>query len=285
MVNRCVAYGCRSGYDSERANVNEETQHILSSFQYPFKNPELLDKWLKFVNRSDWKPSPSSVLCEKHFKEEYIIRGKKCNLKWKCNPIPTIHSAESLKRPSTLSTPVVPRKLPKIRGEFDERKSFLQHDIISCFDVLCENHSPEGFQCKKTSEFICFYNLIFDQETNFPCILESIKVDSQLHVQLQYKGNPLPLPPWFVDGRNAKLTRISMLENFPAYIRNVAYGNTDFCILEELEKRQHYGAKGQPPYSASIIRYALLLRYTSAQAYKLLLEKLPLPSMSLLNVE
>ena len=32
-----------------------------------------------------------------------------------------------------------------------------------------------------------------------------------------------------------------------------------------------------------MIRYALLLRYTSFQAYKLLLEKFPLPSMSLLK--
>ena len=109
-------------------------------------------------------------------------------------------------------------------------------------------------------------------------------MDSQLHVQLQYNGNPVPLPPWFVEERNAKLTHISMLENFPSYMRNVASAdNGDFCILEELEKRKHYKAKGRPPYSTAIIRYALLLRYTSAQAYKLLLEKFPLPSISLLN--
>ena len=32
-----------------------------------------------------------------------------------------------------------------------------------------------------------------------------------------------------------------------------------------------------------MIRYVLLLRYTSLQSYKLLLEKFPLPSISLLN--
>lgn len=105
MVNRCVAYGCKSGYDSEKTDVvNDEMPHI-SLFHFPFKKTELLNKWVKFVNRrdwkgDDWKPSSASVLCEKHFKEEYISRGKKCNLKWKCNPIPTIHSVESLKRPS-----------------------------------------------------------------------------------------------------------------------------------------------------------------------------------------
>ena len=49
------------------------------------------------------------------------------------------------------------------------------------------------------------------------------------------------------------------------------------------KKRQHYKPKGCPPFSADLIRYALLLRYTSRQAYKLLLEKFPLPSFSLLE--
>ena len=35
--------------------------------------------------------------------------------------------------------------------------------------------------------------------------------------------------------------------------------------------------------SSEIIQYALLLRYTSLQSYKLLLDEFPLPSISLLN--
>ena len=37
------------------------------------------------------------------------------------------------------------------------------------------------------------------------------------------------------------------------------------------------------PFSADLIRYTLLLRYTPREAYKLLLEKYPLPSISLLE--
>ena len=107
-------------------------------------------------------------------------------------------------------------------------------------------------------------------------------MDSGLHVQLQYNGDPVPLPPWFIKGRNAKLTRVSMLENLPAYIRNVAT-ETPFTILDELNERKNFKPKGRPPYSAAMIRFALHLRYTSAQAYRLLLEKFPLPSFSLLN--
>ena len=76
------------------------------------------------------------------------------------------------------------------------------------------------------------------------------------------------------------LQNFSMLENFPTYIKNVAEEDP-FSISNELQKRQHYKPKGCPPFSADLIRYALRLRYTSRQAYKLLLEKFPLPSFSL----
>ena len=45
----------------------------------------------------------------------------------------------------------------------------------------------------------------------------------------------------------------------------------------------NYQAKGRPPYSSAMIRFALHLCYTSLQSYKLLLEKFPLPSISTLH--
>ena len=129
---------------------------------------------------------------------------------------------------------------------------------------------------------VVLYRLKFDEATQFPVVLESIRIDSDLHVQLQYNGIPLPLPPWFVNGLNAKLTKFSMLENFPAYIRSTAIENEQ-TLLNELKERMLYKPKGRPLYSAAMIRFALHLRYTSLQAYKLLLEKFPLPSISLLN--
>ena len=70
-----------------------------------------------------------------------------------------------------------------------------------------------------------------------------------------------------------------MLENFPTYIKNVVEEDP-YSILNELQKRQHYKPKGRSPFSADLIHYALILRYTSRQAYKLLLDKFPLPSFS-----
>ena len=101
-------------------------------------------------------------------------------------------------------------------------------------------------------------------------------------MQLQYNGDPIPLPPWFIQGRTAKLTRVSMLINLPSYIRNVAV-ETPYTLLDEMNAQKYYKPKGRPPFSAAMIRFALHLRHTSAQAYRLLLEKFPLPSFSLLN--
>ena len=101
-----------------------------------------------------------------------------------------------------------------------------------------------------------------------------------MHVQLQYNGIPLPLPSWFVNGHNAKLDKLSMLENFPPYIRSTAIENQQ-VLLDELKQRELYKPTGRPPFSVSMIR--LDLRHASLQAYKLLFEKFPLPSISLLK--
>ena len=100
MVNKCVVFGCKSGYDSQKEKV--------SGFSFPFTKPDLLEKWTKFVNRTNWKPSKSSVICVKHFKEELIIFGQRKKLKWELQPVPTVHSNEALKRPSTLPNVSLP---------------------------------------------------------------------------------------------------------------------------------------------------------------------------------
>ena len=83
-------------------------------------------------------------------------------------------------------------------------------------------------------------------------------------------------------GHNARLKKVSMLENLPAHIRNVAFDNYNE-LLDKLNKRKFLKHKGRPPYSVGMIHSGLHLHHTSFQAYKQLLEKFPLPSISLLN--
>ena len=54
-------------------------------------------------------------------------------------------------------------------------------------------------------------------------------------------------------------------------------------ILNEIQEIRFKKPVDKPKYSVNLLRYALLLRYTSTQAYKLLLEQFPLPPLSLLK--
>ena len=166
MVNKCVAHGCKTGYASEKKEtsegeaVNDDSDcndENISTFHFPTqeKFPELRAKWIRWVNRKDFTDATkTSVICEKHFDEMYISRGKRCRLKMQLNPVPTIYSVESLKRPSVLPTPdPPPRKLPKQRGVHeDEINDFNKFDLLHDFGALGEGHATPGFQTRKDDE-------------------------------------------------------------------------------------------------------------------------------------
>ena len=66
-----------------------------------------------------------------------------------------------------------------------------------------------------------------------------------------------------------------MLENFSAFL--LSQTEKFDSIFEEL---CNYKFKTRPVYSASVIRFALPLRYTSIQPYKILQKDLRLPSIN-----
>lgn len=282
MVNKCAVFGCKRGYESK-----EQQNYEYHAFYFPSgENKEhLLPAWVKFVNRKDWKPTKNSVICEFHFEGNLINKGNRWTLKWKVNPVPTLFTDEMNESPKSLQPPHAPppRKPPMKRNyQEDEINTFLSHDIIKDFSEIDEKHAPTGFSCKKTNDHVVFFNLSYVD--GFPVILESIKVDKNLNVQLQFNGHPVPLPAWFTKGRNASLTHFSQLNNFPNSIRVVsADSETSRSLLNEMLDIVNYQPKGRPPYSSVMIRFALHLRYTSLQSYKILLEKFPLPSISTLH--
>ena len=73
-----------------------------------------------------------------------------------------------------------------------------------------------------------------------------------------------------------------MLTNLPVYCKNAE----EICetdVIKEVIKLQYYNPQGRPPYSANVLRFALIMRYTSNSAYRYLKRFLPLPSYSLLR--
>ena len=60
-------------------------------------------------------------------------------------------------------------------------------------------------------DYILFYKIVFNEVTKFPDHTEAIKIDRDLHVELQFNGNSLPFPCWFTHGHNVKLIYIFCL--------------------------------------------------------------------------
>ena len=150
-------------------------------------------------------------------------------------------------------------------------------DLINNFDDITESLAPDGFSFLKYDDHVIFYKLSHST-LSIPEVTECIRVNNEMHVKSFYKGSPLPLPQWFCHGRDCCLSRKSMLYNFPTYTKSQAEQFSS--ILTELQQIKYMK---KPIFSANIIKYSLMLRYTSTQSYQLLHEELPLPSISLLK--
>ena len=227
----------------------------------------------------------TSGICIDHFEEKYIKRGeKRVDLIYNANPVPTIHTSKKiLSQPSVIPSLTIPRKAPTKRKYehplLDQAEKFIKLDKISCLEDLNNSFSPEGYSFQKIDDDrVLFTKISFE---NGGPSMSSITVDRNLHVKLHNKGNPIPLPEWFRKC-SCKLTSVSMLDNFSSHIENVME-TMGRDVLSELNSLRYYQAQGRPSYSNEMLKFALMQRYTSRQAYSMLLEEFPLPSLSYLK--
>ena len=72
-----------------------------------------------------------------------------------------------------------------------------------------------------------------------------------------------------------------MLDNFSSYLRS--FKDNQNRLLVEMITQQHYKAKGRLPYSSRLICLAMLVLYTSFQAYKLLQEHFLYPLFNVIS--
>ena len=190
-------------------------------------------------------------------------------------PIPTIYPASTKTSPTYKVS--LPRKSPQ-KSAFQENQydEFKRNNNIIGLESITESDFPQCYLYAKYEDHVVFHKIVLN-ELHVPEVTACMRVDDKLHVKMFLKGSPGPLPQWFRYGHNCKLTSKSMLENFPSYLESEI---ANFSIFDELRKRQF---KKNQVYSSEVIQYALLLRYTSLQSYKLLLDEFPLPFISLLN--
>ena len=121
------------------------------------------------------------------------------------NPVPIVYPKNLLSNPSSLPIQQTTSSLPRKRSFPDELSTYQQRDVIRTFQDLNESIAPAGFQFKELDNCIIFP---FSFEgTKFMKILESIKLNDDLHVRLQYNDMLLTLPQWFVQGQNVTIKK------------------------------------------------------------------------------
>ena len=287
MPRKCVIINCHSGYLPKKNEPPQDVMNPVFGFPDKTKHPDQWMSWVRFVNRKDWTPGKFDGIYAKHFESQYIKVGSKRSKLTKDNSVkPTICTEELQKlydaKPSLCPTSITTRKKPTDRNPPlpDEMKAFVERDRISDFTGLIKCTAPVGFSYEKFDDYVLYYKIVFGSKDEAP-YTDSIKVDRNLHVKLHHKNSAVPLPSWFRDA-GCKMTRLSMLENFAAYIGNIA-NTIPTKILDEMKEKVYYNVKGRGNYSFEVIRFALMQRYTSRQAYSLLLNEFPLPSISYLR--
>ena len=183
-------------------------------------------------------------------------------MRWDVNPVPTFYcNIESIPKPLE-----------------DENSKFCNIDQISNFEDMNESLCPTGYHRKKDENEAIFYKIEPLSVLSIPQVCETIVVDKMLHVKLFSVASPIPFREWFRKGSDYCLRKKSVLENFPRYIRNfVEVKKLPDDILSDLELIRYKKPVDKPKYSVNMLRHDLLLRYTSVQAYKLLLQQFPLP--------
>ncbi|XP_065664750.1 uncharacterized protein LOC136086382 [Hydra vulgaris] len=260
MVNTCAVIYCKTGYKKRENRINFiPEKHPL--FGFPENNPDLFNQWVVFINRKLWKPTKNSAICAKHFEEKYLKIGKRVTLIWDFNPVPTIYCLPEKIPLSVYPTTSKGRKPLSVRhpsNNQDESNLFIEKDKIHCLNDL-NNVNLEGYQLKIYNDKYIFFNLEVNQHLGILEVTETIVVDEFMHVSLFYKSSYLPLPPWF---RNigCVLKKKSVLENFPAYIKNYLEENSlTNDLMTELNEIKYKKPVDRPKFSSNLLRYSLIL--------------------------
>ena len=297
MTKTCSVAGCKTNYRKLVDGV-----YVISNpgtvFVFPNKEakPALFQQWIRFCNqKTAFSITGNSGICEKHFTSNFIKQGKRKTLRWDIDPVPSNYCADVNVPPSQLPTPISHRKPPTDRTSPDQLNDFRKQDEIKTFEDINEQLCPEGYKLEvhTQNKRAIFYkqDLNLSHAECLPEITEHIVIDENLHAKLFKKSIPIPLPEWFRKGGDCKVKSKSILENFPSYIRNFNQTDGDISdpnsipddILEELRQIRHKKPVNRPKFSPSLLRYSLLMYYTSPQGYRLLLDQFPFPSISLLK--
>ena len=242
MVNKCSAFGCKSGYKD--ANTDQTVQFHC----FPLHSKELCDKWIAANPRKDFTPSQHSTICSLHFKpSDYVDDHEDTNTtrrkrkssgtfvrrRLKPDAVPSIFANVPVYLSKTSGTPrSTVKATPSSRRQREEAKlrelesALLAGDDVSSATLSelsqklqSETAAPDGYNVLLEDNRLIIYWLTI--ENDVPKVTSSVTVNSDLTVVASVDGVIVPAS-MITDLVTGPIERMSQLVNLMARIK--AYG-------------------------------------------------------------
>jgi len=249
MVNKCAAFGCKSGYKSH------ETDSSVTFHRFP-NDPELREKWRRANPRKDFVPTEHSRLCSLHFHpsdfvdvrtDKNVARLKKkpekpLRRQLKEGAVPSVFpNAPSYlsKSPAagrtTTKAASSSRRADEVRKLAELETSFSSSDdisILSLADVQAklqaETAVPTGFTYTLVDDSLFVY--LLEINTDIPKLAACIAVKSDKTVACSMQDKVIPASQYsdLVDGR---MQQLSQLVNLMARLKSWATDSSSSTSL------------------------------------------------------
>lgn len=250
MVNKCSAYGCKSGYKIKDAAKNTDVAAKRLTFHsYPIHNQELCDKWVRANPRQNFTPSKHSKLCSLHFKltdfveqrqdsnksrtkqKIAILGAKLCQRYLKNDAVPSIFknapeycSSSSHHSPRQTVSATVSNRMAKEAARLQKREeAFLASDVIAHLSVneiaerlKLETTAPTSYHVNIADGILLIYRLQLSD--NVPVISSCIAIKDDLYITVSVDGKVMPVSQ-FRDICTERLERMSQLTNLMARVK------------------------------------------------------------------
>jgi len=285
MVNKCCAYGCKSGYASQDATDVHVTFH-----SFP-RDEELRAKWIRANPRKDFTPTKNSRLCSLHFAESDFVE-QHCDSNatrrasfdspqlqrryLKKDAVPSIFPAA----PSYLSSPATTLRQSATRASSSGRRlqdatrlasleeAFTADNNVESLtpaDLLdklsSESAVPEGFLWTLLDGALVVYRLQLNDHV--PAVRASVTVRPDLSVLVAVNGKEVPSTQYSDILSTSSLETMCQLLNLMARVKAWSDGDETLpdCLLDSAVQclRQHIDSMDEDNEQLSFIAEQLKL--------------------------
>lgn len=250
MVNKCAAYGCKSGYKTKEDSTSSTSQDScvqpkLTFHAFPLQDKDLCDKWIRANPRKDFTPTKYSKLCSLHFKlNDFVSESRDSNKQrhksgntlsrryLKKDAVPSVfpnapeYLSSERRVPRSTSKATASSRLEHEAQEMEQmEQSFLADDDISQLSISeisdrlrQETTLPSGFTITLHDQNLFAY-IIEVTGDGIPKIAAAVTLKTDRTVVLSIEGKIIPASQ-LKDLTNGSIINLSQLVNLMARVKS-----------------------------------------------------------------